>query len=49
MNQHLTENDLSSYTLNMLTDADREGLDRHLQNCATCKAALAGQIEQQAE
>jgi len=49
MNQHLTENDLSSYTLNVLTDADREGLDRHLQNCATCKAALAGQIEQQAE
>jgi len=49
MNQHLTENDLSSYTLNMLTDADREGLDRHLQSCPTCKSALAGQMQQQAE
>ncbi|MBN1922231.1 MAG: hypothetical protein JW892_13370 [Anaerolineae bacterium] len=49
MNQHLTENDLSNYTLNMLTDADREMLSRHLQICPTCRAALAEKIQQQAE
>lgn len=49
MNQHLTENDLSNYTLNMLTDADREVLDRHLQICPACQAALAEETRQQAK
>ncbi|HOV48707.1 MAG TPA: zf-HC2 domain-containing protein [Anaerolineae bacterium] len=48
MKHHLSEEELTGYALNLLTDADREALDQHLQDCPACHAALEGHARQQA-
>ncbi len=47
MYRHLTDHDLGNYTLNMLTDADREVLDQHLEDCPACRTAVEEHTQQQ--
>jgi hypothetical protein len=41
MNEHLSENQFTSYVYRTLTDAQREGMDIHLGTCQVCRARLA--------
>ncbi len=38
---HLTDQDINRYIHRSLTDAQRETMDRHLQECASCRTLLA--------
>ncbi len=42
MTNHLTDEQLIGYIHHTLTDAEREAIDRHLAECPTCRAHLAG-------
>jgi outer membrane protein assembly factor BamB len=40
MNEHLSENQFTSYVYRTLTDAQRETMDGHLETCQDCRAQL---------
>lgn len=40
MSDHLTEQDLIGYVTQSLTDAQREGMNRHLASCPACRTRL---------